>query len=51
MIEIWEECARLSDQARTMIKKGWSSDLEILEIYQQISRKHVNKTLIQKLKR
>ena len=41
MIEIWEEYARfkttsqgLADQARTIIKKGWFSDLEILEIHQ-----------------
>ena len=42
MIEIWQECAsfqttsqRLADQVRTMIKKGWFSDLEILEIHQK----------------
>ena len=50
MIEIWQECAkfqttsqRLADQVRTIIKKGWFSDLEILEIHQ----KHTNKTIIQ----
>ena len=42
MIEIWQECAnfqttsqRLADQVRTIIKKGWFSDLEILEIHQK----------------
>ena len=42
MIEIWRECAkfqitsqRLADQVRTIIKKGWFSDLEILEIHQK----------------
>ena len=40
MIEIWQECAsfqttsqRLVDKVRTMIKKGWFSDLEILELH------------------
>ena len=40
MIEIWQECVsfqktsqRLADQVRTIIKKGWFSDLEILEIH------------------
>ena len=37
MIEIWQECANfqtsqcLDDQLRTITKKGWFSDLEILE--------------------
>ena len=42
-IEIGQECAsfqrtspRLADQVRTIIKKCWFSDLEILEIYQKI---------------
>ena len=42
MIEIWQECAsfpatsqRFADQVRTVIKKGWFSDLEILEIHQK----------------
>ena len=42
MIEIWQECASfqttsqsLADQVRTIIKKGWFSDLEILEIHQK----------------
>ena len=50
MIEIWQECAkfqttsqRLADQVRTIIKKGWFSDLELQEIHQ----KHINKTIIQ----
>ena len=45
MVEIWLECAsfnrtsqRLADQTRTILKKDCSSDLEILEIYQQINR-------------
>ena len=39
MIEFWQECAsylatsqRLADQVRTIIKKGWFSDFELLEI-------------------
>ena len=42
IIEIWQECARfqttnqrLVDQVRTIIKKGWFSGLEILEILQK----------------
>ena len=46
MIEIWGECARfqtisqnLADQVSTIIIKNvWFSDLEILEMYQQINR-------------
>ena len=44
MIEIWEEYAsfqiisqRLADQVRTIIKKGWFSDFETLEIHQKIN--------------
>ena len=44
MTYILEECSRfkatnqrLADQARTMIKKAWISDLEALEIHQQIN--------------
>ena len=53
MIEIWQECAsfqttsqRLSDyiSVRTIIKKSWFSDLEILEIHQKII---MNKIVIQ----
>ena len=37
---------RLADQVRTMIKKGWFSDLEILEIHQKINdQQGSNKTL------
>ena len=42
MIEIEEECTRfqttsqrLADQVRTMIKKGWFSDIEIQQIHQK----------------
>ena len=45
MIEIWVEFARfktknprLADQVRTIIKKCWFSDLEILEFHRQIYR-------------
>ena len=43
MMVIWPELSnfqttsqRLADQVRTMIKKGWFTDLEILEIHQKI---------------
>ena len=36
---------RLADQVRMIIKKGWSSDLEILEIHQQINRKTCQRDL------
>ena len=43
MVEIWQELSnfqttsqRLADQVRTIIKKGWFSDLEIIEIHQKI---------------
>ena len=42
MREIWQECAsfqntsqRLADQVRTIMEKGWFSDLEILDIHQK----------------
>ena len=45
MIEIWPECSsfqitsqRFADQVRTIIKKGWFSDLEILEIHQKTQK-------------
>ena len=45
MREIWAECARfktrsqrLADQARSIIRRGWFSDHQILEIHQQINR-------------
>ena len=43
MIKIWAECTkfntsyRLADQARLILKKGWFSDFEILEICGQLS--------------
>ena len=49
MIEIWQECAkfrtttyRLADQVRTIIKKGWFTDLEILEIHQKTHKQNYN---------
>ena len=51
MIEIWQKCAsfqtsqRLANQVRTIIKKGWFSDLEILEIHQKINNKQDNNTV------
>ena len=47
MIEIWQECAnfhttrqRLANQVRTIIKKGWFSDLEMLEIHQKTHKQN-----------
>ena len=44
MIEIWTESTRLNktsqklaDQTKKNLKRGWSSDLEILEIFEQIN--------------
>ena len=51
MIEIWQECTsfqtsqRLADQVRTIIKKSWFSDLEILEIHQKINNEQDNNTV------
>ena len=45
MIEIWQECAKFqttADQVRTIIKKGWFSDLEILEIHQKTHKQNYN---------
>ena len=49
MIEIWQECAkfqttsqRLADQVRMIIKKGWFSDLELLEIHQKTLKQNYN---------
>ena len=49
MKEIWQECAkfqttiqRLANQVRTIIKKGWFSDLEILEIHQKTHKQYHN---------
>ena len=50
MIEIWQECARfqtsqrLDDQVRTIIKKGWFSDFEILEIHQKMNNEQDSNT-------
>ena len=52
MIEIWQEHAsfltsqRLANQVRTMIKKGWFSDLEILEIHQKINNEQDSNTVL-----
>ena len=52
MIEIWQKGAsfqttsqRLSDQVRTIIKKGWFSDLEILEIHQKTNNNQDTNTI------
>ena len=52
MIEIWQECAtfqttsqRHADQVWTMIKKGWFSDLEILEIHWKINNEQDYNTI------
>ncbi len=52
MIEIWQEyfdfqttSQRLGDQVRTKIKKGWFSNLEIIEIHQKINYQQRNYTL------
>ena len=44
MIEIWQELSnfqttsqRLADQVRTIMKKGWFSEVEIIEIHQKIN--------------
>ena len=49
MIEIRQECAkfltssqRLADQIRTIIKKGWFSDLEILETNKKTYKQNYN---------
>ena len=53
MVEISEECTRFKttnqrrvDQARTMIKKGWVSELEILELPSQIYKKTYQQAVI-----
>ena len=52
MIEIWQECSnfqttspRLADQVRTIIKKGWFSDFEIIKIHQKINNQQGNNTV------
>ena len=49
MIEIWKECTkfqttsqRLADQVRTITKKVWFSDLELLEIHQKTLKQNYN---------
>ena len=52
MIEIWQESSsfqktsqRLADQVRTILKKDWFSDLEILEIRQKMNNEQDNNTI------
>ena len=49
MIEIWQECStfqttsqRFADQVRTITKKGWFSDIELLEIHQKTLKHNYN---------
>ena len=49
MIEIWQEYAkfqttsqRQANQVRTMIKKGWFSDLELQEIHHKTHKQNYN---------
>ena len=49
MIEISQECStfqktsqKLADQVRTITKKGWFSDLELLEIHQKTLKQNYN---------
>ena len=49
MFEIWQECStfqttsqRLLDQVRTITKKGWFYDLELLEIHQKTLKQKYN---------
>ena len=52
MMEIWQELAifqttsqRFADQVRTIMKKGWFSELEIIEIHQNINDQERRNTL------
>ena len=52
MMEIWQELSifqttsqRLADQVRTIMKKGWFSELEIIEIHQKINDQERRNTL------
>ena len=52
MMEIWQELSnfqttsqRLADQVRTIIKKGWFSDLLIIKIHQKVNDQCSNNTL------
>ena len=51
-MEIWQELSnfqitsqRLADQVRTIMKKGWFSELEIIEIHQKINDQERRNTL------
>ena len=51
-MEIWQELfifqttsQRLADQVRTIMKKGWFSELEIIEIHQKINDQERRNTL------
>ena len=52
MMEIWQELSifqttrqRLADQVRKIMKKGWFSELEIIEIHQKIKDQERRNTL------
>ena len=52
MMEIWQELSnfqmtsqRLADQVRTIMKKGWFSELEITEIHQKMNDQERRNTL------
>ena len=52
MIEIKQECVnfqttsqRLADQVRTIIRRGWLSDLKILEIHQKTNNEQDSKII------
>ena len=53
MMEIWQELSnfhstsqRLADQVRTIMKKGWFTELVIIEIHQKINdQERSNNTL------
>ena len=52
MIEIWQECTsfqatsqRLVDQVRTIIKKDWFSDFEILDTHQKTNNEQDSNTI------
>ena len=49
-MKIWQELSnfqttsqRLADQVKTVLKKGWFSDLEIIEIHQEINDQRSSK--------
>ena len=49
-MEIWQERStfqttsqRLADQVRTIMKKGWFADLELLEIHQKTEKQNYDK--------